>query len=189
MTRVNTCQPPAVLLMVGAGRLFGGGSSRGAGQIMIDTNSFVGTEEYIAPEVIKGSGQSSAVDWWTFGILVYEMAVSAFSPPPPLLLLFLSCPLPSSSSACLLLPSFRPPLHAMLRCLNAPLPLLLPLHCAAHAECVRAQNQTHRGARPRVVSESKNEREQRERRASEERGESGERREEGARSRRGGAAW
>ena len=41
---------------------------------MIDTNSFVGTEEYIAPEVIKGSGQSSAVDWWTFGILVYEMA-------------------------------------------------------------------------------------------------------------------
>lgn len=54
--------------------LFGGGSSRGAGQIMIDTNSFVGTEEYIAPEVIKGSGQSSAVDWWTFGILVYEMA-------------------------------------------------------------------------------------------------------------------
>lgn len=56
--------------------LFGGGSSRGAGQIMIDTNSFVGTEEYIAPEVIKGSGQSSAVDWWTFGILIYEMAVS-----------------------------------------------------------------------------------------------------------------
>ena len=56
------------------GGSFGSGSSRGAGQIMIDTNSFVGTEEYIAPEVIKGSGQSSAVDWWTFGILVYEMA-------------------------------------------------------------------------------------------------------------------
>ena len=27
------------------------------------TNSFVGTEEYIAPEVIKGNGHSSAVDW------------------------------------------------------------------------------------------------------------------------------
>lgn len=37
------------------------------------TNSFVGTEEYISPEVIKGCGHSSAVDWWTFGILVYEM--------------------------------------------------------------------------------------------------------------------
>jgi len=37
------------------------------------TNSFVGTEEYIAPEVIKGNGHSSAVDWWTCGILVYEM--------------------------------------------------------------------------------------------------------------------
>jgi len=37
------------------------------------TNSFVGTAEYIAPEVIQGYGQSSSVDWWTFGILMYEM--------------------------------------------------------------------------------------------------------------------
>ncbi|KAI9021493.1 kinase-like domain-containing protein [Phycomyces nitens] len=39
----------------------------------IRTNSFVGTEEYIAPEVIKGCGHTSAVDWWTLGILIYEM--------------------------------------------------------------------------------------------------------------------
>ena len=39
------------------------------------TNSFVGTEEYLAPEVVKGSGHSSAVDWWTLGILLYEMLV------------------------------------------------------------------------------------------------------------------
>lgn len=38
------------------------------------TNSFVGTAEYIAPEVIQGYGQSSSVDWWTFGILLFEMA-------------------------------------------------------------------------------------------------------------------
>ncbi|TIB58115.1 hypothetical protein E3P78_04020 [Wallemia ichthyophaga] len=37
------------------------------------TNSFVGTEEYIAPEVIRGHGHTSAVDWWTLGILIYEM--------------------------------------------------------------------------------------------------------------------
>lgn len=37
------------------------------------TNSFVGTEEYIAPEVIKGKGHTSAVDWWTLGIFIYEM--------------------------------------------------------------------------------------------------------------------
>ena len=37
------------------------------------TNSFVGTEEYIAPEVIKGCGHTSAVDWWTLGIFLYEM--------------------------------------------------------------------------------------------------------------------
>uniref|UniRef100_A0A126X355 non-specific serine/threonine protein kinase n=1 Tax=Adiantum aleuticum TaxID=412743 RepID=A0A126X355_9MONI len=37
------------------------------------SNSFVGTEEYIAPEVITGAGHSSAVDWWAIGILLYEM--------------------------------------------------------------------------------------------------------------------
>nr|AML76764.1 putative LOV domain-containing protein [Freycinetia multiflora] len=37
------------------------------------SNSFVGTEEYIAPEVITGAGHSSAIDWWTLGILLYEM--------------------------------------------------------------------------------------------------------------------
>nr|AML78066.1 putative LOV domain-containing protein [Hakea prostrata] len=37
------------------------------------SNSFVGTEEYIAPEIITGSGHSSAIDWWAFGILLYEM--------------------------------------------------------------------------------------------------------------------
>lgn len=40
------------------------------------TNSFVGTEEYIAPEVIKGNGHSSNVDWWTLGVLIFEMLVS-----------------------------------------------------------------------------------------------------------------
>uniref|UniRef100_A0A0D9W3C5 non-specific serine/threonine protein kinase n=1 Tax=Leersia perrieri TaxID=77586 RepID=A0A0D9W3C5_9ORYZ len=37
------------------------------------SNSFVGTEEYIAPEVITGSGHTSAIDWWALGILLYEM--------------------------------------------------------------------------------------------------------------------
>lgn len=37
------------------------------------TNSFVGTEEYIAPEVIWGKGHTAAVDWWTLGIFIYEM--------------------------------------------------------------------------------------------------------------------
>ncbi|PIN25407.1 putative serine/threonine protein kinase [Handroanthus impetiginosus] len=37
------------------------------------SNSFVGTYEYLAPEIIKGEGHGSAVDWWTFGILFYEL--------------------------------------------------------------------------------------------------------------------
>ncbi|KAM5562858.1 hypothetical protein ABKV19_017843 [Rosa sericea] len=37
------------------------------------SNSFVGTEEYIAPEIVSGTGHSSAIDWWALGILLYEM--------------------------------------------------------------------------------------------------------------------
>ncbi|KAK7325217.1 hypothetical protein VNO77_29376 [Canavalia gladiata] len=35
--------------------------------------SFVGTHEYLAPEVILGLGHGSAVDWWAFGVFLYEL--------------------------------------------------------------------------------------------------------------------
>eukprot|EP01135_Chromosphaera_perkinsii_P012027 Nk52_evm35s2568 gene=Nk52_evmTU35s2568 len=41
--------------------------------VLMKTNSFVGTEEYIAPEVLSGTSHSANVDWWTFGILLFEM--------------------------------------------------------------------------------------------------------------------
>ncbi|XP_027342656.1 serine/threonine-protein kinase UCNL-like [Abrus precatorius] len=37
------------------------------------SNSFVGTEEYVAPEVVRGDGHEFAVDWWALGVLTYEM--------------------------------------------------------------------------------------------------------------------
>lgn len=37
------------------------------------TMSFVSTDEYLAPEIIRGDGHGSAVDWWTFGIFLYEL--------------------------------------------------------------------------------------------------------------------
>eukprot|EP01025_Chloroclados_australasicus_P036659 TRINITY_DN3735_c1_g1_i3.p1 TRINITY_DN3735_c1_g1~~TRINITY_DN3735_c1_g1_i3.p1 ORF type:complete len:703 (-),score=87.15 TRINITY_DN3735_c1_g1_i3:1551-3659(-) len=36
-------------------------------------NSFVGTEEYLAPEIIRGEGHGAPVDWWSFGILIHEL--------------------------------------------------------------------------------------------------------------------
>ncbi|XP_068651916.1 protein kinase PINOID 2-like [Aristolochia californica] len=37
------------------------------------SKSFVGTHEYLAPEVIAGSGHGSAVDWWTLGVFLFEL--------------------------------------------------------------------------------------------------------------------
>ena len=34
-----------------------------------------GTPEYIAPEVLLNKGHGKGVDWWTLGILMYEMMV------------------------------------------------------------------------------------------------------------------
>ncbi|KAK3097834.1 hypothetical protein FSP39_013613 [Pinctada imbricata] len=37
------------------------------------TYSFCGTVEYMAPEVVNRKGHSTAADWWSFGVLMFEM--------------------------------------------------------------------------------------------------------------------
>jgi serine/threonine protein kinase len=50
-------------------------SAASAGGVACERSfSFVGTEEYVAPEVVRGDGHEFSVDWWALGVLVYEMA-------------------------------------------------------------------------------------------------------------------
>ncbi|KAJ3674539.1 hypothetical protein LUZ60_005155 [Juncus effusus] len=37
------------------------------------SSSFVGTHEYVSPEVASGGSHGSSVDWWSYGVFLYEL--------------------------------------------------------------------------------------------------------------------
>lgn len=49
-------------------------SKEGAADNVVN-QSFCGSVAYLAPEMLKKSGHGKSVDWYLFGVLIYEMLV------------------------------------------------------------------------------------------------------------------
>ena len=44
-----------------------------AKQILNKTFTTCGTPDYLSPELFKGTGHNKSTDWWSLGILLFEM--------------------------------------------------------------------------------------------------------------------
>ena len=56
-------------------RLCDFGLSKGGIDLPSGTKTFCGTPEYLAPELLSGEEYNLQLDWWAYGIFVYEMVV------------------------------------------------------------------------------------------------------------------
>ncbi|KAL3154500.1 hypothetical protein ABBQ32_013962 [Trebouxia sp. C0010 RCD-2024] len=73
LTRISTLSQPENLLLDDKGyiKMTDFGFAKVVGNKR--TYTLCGTPDYLAPEIILNKGHSKPVDWWAFGILLFEM--------------------------------------------------------------------------------------------------------------------
>ncbi|CAM9538087.1 unnamed protein product, partial [Discosporangium mesarthrocarpum] len=57
-----------------SGRRFSNGRGSVKLNVLLDSNTFIGTADFMAPEMVTGDHkQGTAMDWWALGVMLYEL--------------------------------------------------------------------------------------------------------------------
>ncbi len=65
-------------ILLGASQSDSSSSKNAHKKVSTEAARIIGTPNYIAPEIIRGEEHTTAVDWWSFGVIAFEMLTGTY---------------------------------------------------------------------------------------------------------------